>query len=720
MSRLYTNGLMNSFRTETFNITAASMTESFFIQGAQRWQTITLLSNASVTIRSIGFRASVEIQPIQDITGGFSSSNDVYDGLWGLGARAVQASCVEAYSQPSTWEISKDGGAFIRGQQPGVSAFGANYGEYTLSFSTKITRGGTGWKVATGPNQGYGAYFVLTSDGPQYLSTDTTVVPPNSLIAGYGYSIVNFYLGSATPLYYSNPFPILENEWYRVSTTIGSSGYTVAVNGTQFAYVPYSSFGGANLNTGSWGFGPYLDQAAYFKDVEVVAQNGTVLYTNQLTSTDILEEYLVASNAYAVCLDGAKRDREIWIGDFAHTARELAASTGRYDFIQSMIEYEFLGQFTSGSAAGIVPIQNSMGSGPQYEYQSVYYPSQYGETDYQLFFLLTLGDYFALTSDTILYSKYWSRIKLLVDAIVSDYFDLSTGLLDSSNAFWFTAPYEQNATAPTALFAIGLKQLAIVAKTLKDTTTADYYTTLYTNISTAINTLNWNPELGAYNTAFGGGGIGVLATAFTIRAGIANSSQASSSIQALSSLFYLIGYKDNQMTSNSPTTTLSPNTQGFLLESLFIAYTQLNVTADIVVPVLQNLLDVFWPKMLNQNEYYSGAPWEYLYVDGSPGIGLFTSLCHPWGGAPTYVLSDYVLGVRREVDTGGEYRWVFDPPLQVLQGLGLSWVKGRVPLQNEGWIEAGWSIDHDGIVTWNLEVIGARGVKVDVKVPQRL
>ena len=37
---LYTNGLMISFRTETFNITATGKTESFFIQGGQRWQSI--------------------------------------------------------------------------------------------------------------------------------------------------------------------------------------------------------------------------------------------------------------------------------------------------------------------------------------------------------------------------------------------------------------------------------------------------------------------------------------------------------------------------------------------------------------------------------------------------------------------------------------------------------------------------------------------------------
>ncbi|TVY44287.1 hypothetical protein LSUB1_G001324 [Lachnellula subtilissima] len=637
---LYTNGLSNSFRTETFNITTSGKTESFFIQGGQRWQTMELLSNTSVTISNIGFRASVEINPSDTLVGSFSASNDVYDGLWSLGARAVQASCVEADSQPSTWEISGDG-ALIRGQYPGTSALGMNYGDYTMSFSTKISRGGTGWRVAAGPNAGYGAYFVLTSNGPQYLSTDNATVPSDSLITTYGFSIVNFYLSSAPPLYYANPFPILDNEWYRVSTAITPSGYNISVNDTQFAFVPYTTFlpyvnagfGGTELiTTGSWGFGPFQDQAAYVKDVEVIGQDSTVLYTNSFTSTDILAEYLVASNAYAVCLDGAKRDREIWIGDFSHTAKELAASTGRYDFIESMIEFTFAGQFTSGPAAGIVPMQDSMGSAP--EYQSVYYPSQYGETDYELFFLLTLGDYYALTSNTAFLSKYWNGTKLLVDAMLT-YLDPSTGLLANSSASWFTAQGQQNATAPTALFATSLQQLAIVATALQDPTTAAHYTALSANLSTAINTQLWNPTLGAYSTALTNGvresDTSVLATAFTIRAGIANSSQATSAVQALDSLFYLIGYKDSTAVGNSATTQLSPNVQGFLLESLFLAYTQSNVTAEVVVPVLHNLLDVYWPRMLNQNEYFTGASWEYVYADGSPGIGMFTSLCHPWG-----------------------------------------------------------------------------------------
>ena len=728
ISRLYTNGLMNSFRTETFNVTMPGKTESFFIQGGQRWQTVTLLSNdTSVTISNVGFRASVDIQPVDELVGYFSASNDVYSEVWGLGARAVQAACVEVNSQTAGWEISKDG-ALVRGQYPGVSALGIDFADYTMSFSTKITRGGTGWRVAAGQNTGYGPYFLLTSDSAQYLSANTAAAPPNSLIATYGFSIIDFYLSSAPPLYYSNPFPILENEWYRISTTIGSSGYNISVNGTQFAYVPYTTlqpwvnagFGGGNvITTGSWGFGPFMDQAAYVKDIEVIAQDGTTIYSNPLTSTDILQEYLVASNAYAVCLDGAKRDREIWIGDFAHTARELAVSTGRYDFIKSMIEYTFLGQFTSGPAAGLVPIQNSMGSGPQY--QADYYPAQYGETDYQLFFLLTLGDYFALTSDTTLLQKHWNGAKLLVDAMVLTYLDPGTGLLANSSASWFTAQGYQNATAPTALFATSLKQLAVAATYLKDITTADYYMDLHANLTTAINSQLWDPTLGEYSIALGiPGETSILATAFTIRGGIANSSQATSSVQSLSSLFYLLGYKDSTGVSNGPGTDLSPNTQGFLLESLFLAYTELNVDADIIIPVIKNMLELFWPTMLNQNEYYTGAPWEYVHADGSPGLGIFTSLCHPWGGAPTYVLTNYVLGVRRELEIStGKYGWVFDPPLEVLQGLGLTWVKGRVPLDGGGWIEASWAIEN-GKVTSNVEVKEARGVEVDVKISSRL
>ena len=718
---LYINGLMNSFRTETFNVSTTGPTTSFFIQGGQRWQTITLLSKESITINGVGFRASVDIREIDELPGSFSTSNNIHDGVWGLGARSLDLACVEAKSQPSTWEVSNEG-SLVRGQYPAVSLRGDGFKNYEMSFSTKIVTGGVGWRVAGGSNGGYGPYFVLTTGGPKLLSTSPLQLKPNSIIAGYGFSIINQQLLPSAPAQnFDLPIALSDNEWYRITTSITSTGYNISINGTHAAFVPSEPFrsyihpgiGTSALTDGTFGFGPFLNQAAYYRDVEVIAKDGSVIYTNSLTGDDVYEEYGIAINPRAVCLDGSARDREIWIGDFVHTARMIAVSTGRYDYIESMIDFEFDWQLLDGPGAGLVPMQAPMGVGKQY--RAVLYPSQFGQTDYHFFFLVTIGDYYTLTNDLDLLRKHWDGTKFLVKTLISRYLDTKTNLFAASDAFWFTAQNTQHATAPTALFVIALNKLVEIAKALKDTETADYYTTLSHTISKAINDQLWSPTLGAYSMSLDHlGDTALLATAFTIRAGVANTTQATTGIKKLSDLFYQIGYKDSTAIGSGPGTQLSPNVQGFLLESLFLAHTQLSVAASVVVPVIKNLLEVYWPHMLNQNQYHTGSSWEYLFPDGSPGIGLFTSLNHPWGGAPTYVYTDFILGVRRERNaTTGELGWVFDPVWEVVDGLGLTWAKGKMPLPDgKGWIEASWTGTKGST---DMKVTAPEGVKVEVR-----
>lgn len=718
---------MNSFRTETFNISGTGRTESFLLQGGLRWQTISLLTNDSITIDQIGLQPSVDIQPTSELLGAFNASSDVLNGVWSLGARAVQAACVEAQSQPSTWEVTPNG-TLIRGQYPAQSSKGVIFGNYTLEFSTQILQGGTGWKVADGISGGYGPYFIVTSGGPQLASTNETLLPPNTLVVGFGFTIIDQAILPSGPVrYYNLSIPIEAGEWYQITTNITATSYEITIDGNHVAtvssdvYQPYLNPGwGSNTVTdGTWSFGPYLDQIAYYKDVQVILEDGMIIYTNPMTSDEVYSEYAIASNSHAVCLDGAKRDRVIWIGDFVHTARELAASSGRYDFIQGMIDLEFEWQYPPGPIEGFVPIQAFMGADA--DNREIYYPSQFGEADYEHFFLLTLGDYFRLTSDTELMGKHWPGTKLLVQSLIEQYLDPTTGLLANSSAFWFTAQGTQNATAPTALFAAGLNQLAILATALDDHETSLMYSSLSANLGSSINEQLWSDELGAYAVSIEQNNItSLLAAAFTIRAGISNTTQATSSIESLSEMFYEIGYKDSTGIPNSNTTQISPNVQGFLLESLFLAHTQLNVSAATVLPVIKNLLNTYWPTMINQNKYFTGCSWEYSYPDGSPGIGIFTSLCHPWGGAPTYVLSDYVLGVRRELDTKeGVYAWVFDPVWEIVEGLGLDWVKGRVPIMGGGWIEAEWNLSSaavaNGSIHMDAKVVGNSNVHIAVK-----
>lgn len=191
----------------------------------------------------------------------------------------------------------------------------------------------------------------------------------------------------------------------------------------------------------------------------------------------------------------------------------------------------------------------------------------------------------------------------------------------------FTAQGAQNATAPTALFVIALKGIVPIAMALNDSDAAGCYTSLAEDMTNAINTL-WSNDLGTY--VFGlddRRNHSILSAAFPIRAGVTNATQAELAVQSLDDLFLEIGYKDSTEIPDDPQTQLSPNVQGFLLESLFLAHLDYNVSASIVTPVLKNLLDVYWPHMVDQDEYYTGASWEYVYSDGSPGIGK--SYCTP-------------------------------------------------------------------------------------------
>jgi len=72
--------------------------------------------------------------------------------------------------------------------------------------------------------------------------------------------------------------------------------------------------------------------------------------------------------------------------------------------------------------------------------------------------------------------------------------------------------------------------------------------------------------------------------------------------------------------------------------------------------------------------------------DGSPGIDLFTSLAHPWGAAPTYVLPEYLLGVA---PTSPGYRTVLITPM--VGFLNQSEVSGTVPTPN-GPIKVAWTL----------------------------
>ncbi|BCS02687.1 uncharacterized protein AKAW2_60951S [Aspergillus luchuensis] len=689
------------------------MVESFFIQGGLRWQNLKLLTDGSVRICEAGIKSGNDRTPVNKLPGFFESSNSLYNEIWALGPRTVQQACIAADTAPSTWEVTEEG-VFLRGQQPAQSVEGASFGNYTMTFQTKIIRGGTGWKVAAGVG-GFGPYFVLTSEypaGSTFVNTNRTIVPANTLAVSYGWNLVNqTSLTTGKVNHYTLPFNIKEGEWYEISTSINATGYTVTINGTEtfvaldgLQIVSGSTGSSGSLTGGTWGFGPYQDQIALVKDVEVHAQNGTQLYQNSMTLSSVLEEYGVMANKHSVCLDGAKRDRLVWNGDFVHTYRVIQSSTYRSDFIKETLEYWIDRQAPDSSQyAGYLSMSPAMGQSAKY----VDTYASFGLLDYQLFLLNVFAGHYRNSGDKAFVAKHWTKIKKGVAAILP-LIDGQSGLAVATDVGgFFSGP--DNGTAVSGLLAHTLDQMADVASAMNETDVATMWSHSATLIKAAISQRLWNPRLEYYATDLSNlTEQSITGTAWAILAGVSNATQAETSLAALSSLRLGIGYKTSSSVANASTTNLAPFLTGFLLESILQESRNSPNSSQARSTAISVLLDQLWAAMVNQDEYYTGTTWEYLYPDGRPGLDLYTSHAHPWAAAPTYVLSEYVLGVQ--ATAAGFSEWEFRP---AMLDVNVSWARGRVPTPH-GAIQASWRINGTSV---QLSVCGPSGTEGTVRVP---
>jgi hypothetical protein len=248
--------------------------------------------------------------------------------------------------------------------------------------------------------------------------------------------------------------------------------------------------------------------------------------------------------------------------------------------------------------------------------------------------------------------------------------------------------------------------LVLVADAVGDTETSATYGNAARGLRDAINDQLWNDELGTYSLSTASpGNFSLTGIAWAILSGAANATQAESSIKMIDELRLGVGYKTISSDADAPDYQLAPNPSGFLLEALFQArrdYGSNSTTA------ITHLLDDLWGSMVNNDEYSSGASWEYVKPDGSPGIDLFTSLAHPWSAAPTYVLSEYLVGVQ---PTSPGYETFAVRPL--VGYLGLTEVSGKVPTPY-GSIEISWKIIAGKV---SLEIEVPRGISGVLELP---
>jgi hypothetical protein len=716
----YATAVANSRRVETHRFSESDVNTtitSMLSQPGQRWQTLRLLSGDSVTFETVGFQATIEVvDDLSTLPGKFSSSNAKYNEIWELGARAVSAACLDAGSQLSSWSASEENGTFVPGTRPGISYKTWNLSDYTLEFETQIVRGGVGFYVGydIAANRG-SLMFHLSSEYPAdstYVNTNTTLFPANTVTLGYGFDFVNatsmtsYILGN-----YAVPFSVQESAWYPVKLAVNSTAGNLVLwlDGQQvmdvtiadlgFSDSQLTSLGYSTTGKGAFGFGGWQDQASFVKNVRATSLTdaSTVLYSNPMTDESVvLPEFGVQSNTYGACLDGAKRDRYIWLGDFYHTTRIMGVANAKPEQITGTWEYLFDYQASNGQFPGLMVMtyETPMPTPEVFKFDAGTAGAYFNFPDYDILGLIGFVSYMEYFNDVAFAKANWEALSNATAWLASC--QESDGLINATryvDVYVFLG--SSAGTAVNAAAVQCLQGMAKVAQAVGDQASSTEWADVAATTKTAMNELLWNDTLGNYAVDTSSPEVfGVAAIAFAITSGVANETQANLCVSSLESIRQGPGYLDTSDTAN--TTNISPNTNGFLLDALL----QTGHTDEAAF-----LLDNLWDAMISNESFRSGASWEYVSQSLEPGLQEFTSLSHPWGGAPTYVLTNYVAGIR-PVEFGFR-RWIVNP---LVSGLDITSANTTVstPFGN---LTAAWELgDSDTLSVAITAPLGTDGV----------
>ncbi|KAG9812733.1 Six-hairpin glycosidase, partial [Aureobasidium melanogenum] len=365
--------------------------------------------------------------------------------------------------------------------------------------------------------------------------------------------------------------------------------------------------------------------------------------TNSFT---VLPEFGVQSNTADICMDGAKRDRLVWLGDFYHTAAIISTSTNRKDYSAGTLQTFLDWQLPSGQLPLNTPIGYPGSATLTFASFSDVDGYYYFLEDYHILGLLAFGSHMRYNNDIDFAKKNWEQWKLAVQYLIGK-IDNSTGIVTVGYAFFGDGA----GLAVNAASVQAFKELADVAIAVGDNSSAQAWSAVAQNLTSTIQSKFWQPSLGHFSdNPQNATKLSVQGLSFVITSGIASASQATSCINALTALKLSPGYKDTTDVSSDGVVNISPNTNGFLLPALL----QSNRTAE-----AKYLFENLWAAMIKNETTHSGASWEYVDTNLQPGLSRYTSLSHPWGGAPTYILTEYIAGIRPV--TFGYKTWVIAP-----------------------------------------------------------
>jgi len=576
---------------------------------------------------------------------------------------------IATQSIPDFWQISSEG-AFIESAapQPYADLQAQALTSYQMNFMVKPITGGFSFKVLS-DTLGDGIYVWIN------LS--------NSTISAYsGSTEVDTLLQTAR----LNVTSSLLSHWHNVSASINLSNITVLINN-----MPVLSFSQKVKFYGSFGIGAANGQSALFTNLTVTSEDDQI-YSSDLKSDSALEDFLVGKNSLNVIVDGARRDRIAYAGDLDIAARIIATSNYQLDYINDTLRLLTSNQMTAGYFVPTVKIQ-------QHPRESLININMTGLIGYSFNLLSAMGEYYMVSADVAAAKAYAPAATRMLDWASSQI--LENGLFNLSDPTFggdwnYYDPTQSGiVTKFNVVYALALQEV-IPMLAAADQNTTDYEKTLGV-LRMSIDKQLYSDFTGAYFVSDAQPQrIAQDANAMAILANVPQGNHTALSIsQAMSRLLFV----DHGALPFSNTTTgfsklISPYASSYHLRAAFAAHDG---------QAASHLLNNLWlPMILKTNANYTGCFWETLDLDGRPGLGDGTSLCHAWSSGPTAELSRNVLGIQPI--TPGFREWRVAP-----QSLGLEWAKGSQPTPF-GDIAVEWRIDEAGLVTMIVESpVGTQG-----------
>jgi alpha-L-rhamnosidase len=677
----------DSSRVDALSVASPGRLTTGLIQGGERYERITLASPGSVTLSSIGIDFTAVRATADDFRGWFDSSSAELDRIWFDGAYTTQLNELPAGNVPAQWRITA-GALDAVGGSVGLLRQGLGWTDYTVSFDTRVVDGSASWIVrASSPTSGY--LFVLQENAGSPRPRDTL----QEIALGQN--------GSAVIADVTLPAAVVGGRWHHVATVASGTRITTTVDGRQAATFDTASLptGAPVHRSGTVGFSA-PNSSALFRDLAVTGPRGARLFADDLSQPSALADFpgpdVRTPDPRPAIMDGARRDRVVWSGDLGVEVPNVFYTTAAAAYVRGSLQLLGSYQVADGESGTNVDPTAPLGTFPQSG--STY------STSYSMDEVDNIATYYLYSGDVSFVRAEWPMItrELAYDQSLVD----SRGLLvtdgtDGQDWDYYDGDKVGEVTAYNDIYYETLTDAATMADALGLPVEAYLYRHRAAALELAVNADLLDTATGLYTLSnVLPAAVAQDGNALAVVFGVAPPDEDASILADLQKTLPSTPYGPESFTPDAGyRAAVSPFVTNEEVSALF-------ATGDTAAAMA--LIQKLWGYMDAPGPDDSGADWELVGTDGSPGFGYETSLAHGWSSGATADLSSYVLGVAPS--TAGFATWSVEPHPGTL-----SWVEGDVPTPH-GTIAVRWAQD-TATGRFSLQVATPAGTSGTISVP---